>query len=81
MQFKHNFYSLDSPTPFTAEFDFVITAGLIINYVNRLNMFSKSSDDLGICTMLEGDIDTGNAFPIRQPPVVHLWLLEKRKMI
>jgi len=32
------------------------------------NMFAKSSDDLGFCSLVEHDIDTGDAKPIRQPP-------------
>jgi len=30
--------------------------------------FAKSSDDLGFCPLLQNDIDTGDAKPIRQPP-------------
>jgi len=30
--------------------------------------FAKSSDDLGFCPLLQHDIDTGDAKPIRQPP-------------
>jgi len=36
MSFKHEFYLLDSPTPFIAEFDFIVKAGLVIDPVNRL---------------------------------------------
>jgi len=32
------------------------------------NTFAKSSDDLGFCSLVEHDIDTGDAKPIRQPP-------------
>jgi len=32
------------------------------------NTFAKSSDDLGFCLLVEHDIDTGDAKPIRQPP-------------
>ena len=32
------------------------------------NTFAKSSDDLGFCSLVEHDIDTGDTKPIRQPP-------------
>jgi len=32
------------------------------------NTFAKSSHDLGFCSLVEHDIDTGDAKPIRQPP-------------
>ena len=31
------------------------------------NTFAKSSDDLGVCSLVEHDIDTGDAKPVRQP--------------
>ena len=36
MSFKHEFYLLDSPTPFIAGFDFIVRAGLVIDSINRL---------------------------------------------
>ena len=36
MSFKHEFYLLDSPTPFIAGFDFIARAGLVIDSINRL---------------------------------------------
>jgi len=32
------------------------------------NTFAKSSDDLGFCSLVEQDINAGDAKPIRQPP-------------
>ena len=45
------------------------------------NTFAKSSDDLGFCSLVEHDIDTGDTKPIDNLPVVRLWLLGKRRMI
>jgi len=36
MSLKHEFYLLDSPTPFIAGFDFIVKAGLVIDPINRL---------------------------------------------
>jgi len=36
MSFKHEFYLIDSPTPFITGFDFIVRAGLVIDPVNRL---------------------------------------------
>jgi len=36
MSFKHEFYLLDSPTPFIAGFDFIVRAGLVIDSINTL---------------------------------------------
>jgi len=42
------------------------------------NTFAKSSSDLGFCSLVEHDTDTGR---LDNLPVVHLWLLGKRMMI
>jgi len=35
MSFKHEFYLLDSPTPFIVGFDFIVRAGLVIDSDNK----------------------------------------------
>ena len=35
---------------------------------SHIDTFAKSSDDLGFCSLLEHDIDTGDARPIKQSP-------------
>jgi len=37
-------------------------------FIKHCDTFAKSSDDLGFCEVLEHDIDTGDARPIKQPP-------------
>jgi len=35
--------------------------------IKHADTFAKSSDDLGFCDILQHDIDTGGAYPIKQP--------------